>query len=170
MSLDSGKAIRIKRLSTKAILPTKGSRLVAGHEIYAINDFTIPAQGQVLAETGNAIGNASPQLWSQYSLTASQQIILTPCCMNPVPQLAQEILSTLTSPCTTSLLEAADISRNCTSPIGILEEQLYVNRTKILTSKHWAYPKYSHILKVTQFFQVQYHTTRPRKCFFSLIL
>ena len=29
---------------------------MAGHDIYAINDFTIPAQGQVPAETGIAIG------------------------------------------------------------------------------------------------------------------
>jgi len=29
---------------------------VAEHDIYAINEFTIPAQGQVLAETGIAIG------------------------------------------------------------------------------------------------------------------
>ena len=49
-------AIRIKRLSAKATLLTKGSRLAAGHDIYAINEFTIPAQGQVLAETGIAIG------------------------------------------------------------------------------------------------------------------
>ena len=48
--------IRIKRLSSKAILPTKGSRLAAGHDMYAIGEFTIPAQGQVLAETGLAIG------------------------------------------------------------------------------------------------------------------
>ena len=49
-------AMRIKRLSDKATLPTKGSRLAAGHHIYAIDEFTIPAQGQVLAETGIAIG------------------------------------------------------------------------------------------------------------------
>ena len=49
-------AIKIKRLSDKATLPTKGSRLAAGHDIYAIDKFTIPAQGQVLAETGIAIG------------------------------------------------------------------------------------------------------------------
>jgi len=48
--------IRVKRLSSKAILPTKGSRLAAGHDIYAIGEFTIPAQGQVLVETGVAIG------------------------------------------------------------------------------------------------------------------
>jgi len=48
--------VRVKRLSNNAILPTKGSRVVAGHDIYAISEFTIPAQGQVLAETGIAIG------------------------------------------------------------------------------------------------------------------
>ena len=49
-------AIRIKRRSAKAKLPTKGSRLVAGHDIHTINEFTLPAQGQVLAETGIAMG------------------------------------------------------------------------------------------------------------------
>ena len=48
--------IRVKRLSSQPKLPTKGSRLVAGHDIYAISEFTIPPQGQVLAETGIAIG------------------------------------------------------------------------------------------------------------------
>jgi len=48
--------IRVKRLSSKAILPTKGSRLAAGHYIYAIGEFSIPAHGQVLAETGIVIG------------------------------------------------------------------------------------------------------------------
>ena len=48
--------IRIKRLSANATLPTKGSWLAAGHDIYVINEFTIPVQGQVLAETGIAIG------------------------------------------------------------------------------------------------------------------
>jgi len=48
--------IRVKPLSSKATLPTKGSRLAAGHDSYSISGFTIPAQGQVLAETGIAIG------------------------------------------------------------------------------------------------------------------
>ena len=48
--------IRVKQLSSKAILPTKGSRLAAGHNIYAISEFTIPAQRRVLAETGIALG------------------------------------------------------------------------------------------------------------------
>ena len=50
------KGFRIKRLSPKATIPTKGSRLAAGHDLYAINVFIIPSQGQVLAETGIAIG------------------------------------------------------------------------------------------------------------------
>ena len=49
------RAIRIKRLLSKGTLPTKGSRLAAGNDIYTINEFTIPAQGQVLAETGITI-------------------------------------------------------------------------------------------------------------------
>jgi len=49
------KGVRVKRLSNKAIQPTKGSRLVAGHDIYPISEFTIPAHGQVLVETGIAI-------------------------------------------------------------------------------------------------------------------
>src|ERR1700712_2097282 len=48
--------IRIKRLSAKATIPTKGSRLAAGHDLYGIHEFTILAQGQVLAETRIAIG------------------------------------------------------------------------------------------------------------------
>ena len=47
--------IRIKRLSPKATIPTKGSRFAAGHDLYAINEFVIPLQGQVLAETGIVI-------------------------------------------------------------------------------------------------------------------
>jgi len=47
--------IRVKQLSSKARLPTKGSRLGAGHDIYAISEFTIPAQEQVLTETVIAI-------------------------------------------------------------------------------------------------------------------
>ena len=43
-------------MSPKATIPTKGSRLAAGHDLYAINKFIIPSQGQVLAETGIAIG------------------------------------------------------------------------------------------------------------------
>ena len=50
------KGIRIKRFSRKATISTKGSRLAAGHDLYAINEFVIPSQGQVLAETRIASG------------------------------------------------------------------------------------------------------------------
>ena len=50
--------IIVKRLSNKAILPTKGARIARGDDIYAISEFTISAPGQVLADTGIAIGLA----------------------------------------------------------------------------------------------------------------
>jgi len=37
-------------------MPTKGSRLAAGHDIYAIEEIQIPARGQKLVETGIAVG------------------------------------------------------------------------------------------------------------------
>ena len=46
----------IKRLSQQSIIPTKGSRMAAGHEIYALKNGTIPAQKQMLVETGITIG------------------------------------------------------------------------------------------------------------------
>jgi len=36
-------------------MPTKGSRIAAGHDIYALKDGTIPAQRQMLVDTGIAI-------------------------------------------------------------------------------------------------------------------
>src|SRR5207237_7396642 len=39
-----------------AILPTKGSRMAAGHDLYALNDIPIPSKGQALVETSIAIG------------------------------------------------------------------------------------------------------------------
>ena len=48
--------LRIKRLSQQAIIPTKGSRMAAGHDIYGLKNGTIPAQRQMLVETGIAIG------------------------------------------------------------------------------------------------------------------
>ena len=38
------------------IIPTKGSRMAAGHDIYALEDGTIPAQRQMLVDTRIAIG------------------------------------------------------------------------------------------------------------------
>ena len=48
--------LRIKGLSQQAIIPTKGSRMAAGHDIHALKKGTIPAQRQLLVETGIAIG------------------------------------------------------------------------------------------------------------------
>jgi len=39
--------LRVKRVQQNAIIPTKGSRMAAGHEIYALKDGTIPAQRQM---------------------------------------------------------------------------------------------------------------------------
>jgi len=48
--------LRVKRLQQDATIPTTGSRMAAGHEIYALKDDTIPAQRQSLVDTGIAIG------------------------------------------------------------------------------------------------------------------
>ena len=37
-------------------MPTKGSRMVAGHDIYALEAGSIPAKGQTLVGTGIVIG------------------------------------------------------------------------------------------------------------------
>ena len=37
-------------------MPTKGSRIAAGHDLYATENIHIPVRGQVLVETGLAIG------------------------------------------------------------------------------------------------------------------
>jgi len=44
------------KLTDKAIIPTKGSRFAAGHDIYALTDSLVPAKGQTMVETGIAIG------------------------------------------------------------------------------------------------------------------
>jgi len=49
-------SLRIMKLSDKAIIPTKGSRFAASHDIYALTDGLVPANGQTMVETGIAIG------------------------------------------------------------------------------------------------------------------
>jgi len=49
-------SVRIMKLSHKAIVPTKGSRFAASHEIYALTDGVVSAKGQTMVETGIAIG------------------------------------------------------------------------------------------------------------------
>ena len=48
--------LRIMKLSDKAIIPTRGSRFAAGHDIYALTDSLVPAKGQRMVKTGIAIG------------------------------------------------------------------------------------------------------------------
>ena len=49
-------SLRIMRLSDKAIIPTKGSRFPAGHDIFALTDGLVAAKGQTMVKTGIAIG------------------------------------------------------------------------------------------------------------------
>jgi len=49
-------SLRIIKLSDKPIVPTKGSRFAAGHDIYAVTDGLVPAKGQRMIEAGIAIG------------------------------------------------------------------------------------------------------------------
>ena len=47
--------LSFKRLDPKAVLPTRGSSLAAGLDIYAIESLTIQPGGRVLARTGLAV-------------------------------------------------------------------------------------------------------------------
>jgi len=49
-------SLRIMKPSDKAIIPTKGSRFAAGHDIYALTDGLVPRKGQPMVETRIAIG------------------------------------------------------------------------------------------------------------------
>ena len=51
-----GNRLRIKRLAKDAKLPTIGSRMAAGNDIYALEEGLIPAKGQTLVGTGIAMG------------------------------------------------------------------------------------------------------------------
>jgi len=46
------KSILVKKIHKDAKIPTKGTRRAAGHELYAIEDKTIPAKGQQVVTTG----------------------------------------------------------------------------------------------------------------------
>jgi len=47
--------LRVKRLQQNTTVPTKGSRMAAGHDIYALKNGTIPAQRQMLVDTAFVI-------------------------------------------------------------------------------------------------------------------
>jgi len=49
-------AIQVMQRAAKATLPSRGSGFSAGHDLYALEDVLIPAQGQKLIGTGIAIG------------------------------------------------------------------------------------------------------------------
>jgi len=49
-------SLPIIKISDKAIIPTKGSRFAAGHDIYALTNGLVPAKGQTMVETRIAIG------------------------------------------------------------------------------------------------------------------
>ena len=52
-----GKAVVVvKKLKPEARIPTKGSKKAAGHDLYSMEEVTVPARGQVLIGTGIAIG------------------------------------------------------------------------------------------------------------------
>ena len=47
--------VRIQRLIEDARIPTRGSKLAAGHDLYSIKTLTIPAHSRSLIKTGLAI-------------------------------------------------------------------------------------------------------------------
>jgi len=52
----NNKPAQNKKTATSAIIPTNRSRIRAGHDVYALKDGIIPAQKQMLIDTGIAIG------------------------------------------------------------------------------------------------------------------
>ena len=50
--LEKEMRIQIQRLDEKARIPTKGSKLAAGHDLYSIKDILIPANSRVLVKVG----------------------------------------------------------------------------------------------------------------------
>jgi len=56
MLVQRATAIQVMKMAVKATLPSRGSRFSAGHNLYALEDVLIPAQGQQLIGTGIAIG------------------------------------------------------------------------------------------------------------------
>ena len=49
-------SLRIKLLRSKAKMPAKGSRMAAGHDLYAMEEVLIPAKSQTLVDTGLVVG------------------------------------------------------------------------------------------------------------------
>eukprot|EP00093_Oithona_nana_P006987 06987.XXX_116498_117091_1 [CDS] Oithona nana genome sequencing. len=47
--------MQVCKLSEHALVPTKGSKLAAGYDLYSAYDYVIPAQGKVIAKTDISI-------------------------------------------------------------------------------------------------------------------
>jgi dUTP pyrophosphatase len=62
-------ALQVKKLSDKGRVPTRGSALAAGYDIYAAKDTTVPARGKVLVDTDIAI--AVPEGTCKYRLASA---------------------------------------------------------------------------------------------------
>ena len=45
------RSLQVKRHSTNAVLPTRGSPRAAGYDLYSAERKTVPAQGQALVDT-----------------------------------------------------------------------------------------------------------------------
>merc|ERR1712010_109063 len=43
--------MQVAKLSDKAIIPTKGSKLAAGYDLYSAYDYVVPAGGKIMAKT-----------------------------------------------------------------------------------------------------------------------
>ncbi|KAI1006592.1 hypothetical protein K3495_g1627 [Podosphaera aphanis] len=48
--------LRVKKISDKARLPTRGSALAAGYDLYAVRETRVPARGKALVQTDLVIG------------------------------------------------------------------------------------------------------------------
>merc|ERR1711992_103678 len=55
MSEEVVEVMQVAKLSDKAMVPTKGSKLAAGYDLYSAYDYVIPAQGKVIAKTDISI-------------------------------------------------------------------------------------------------------------------
>jgi len=56
MLVQQATAIQVMKMAAKATLPSRGSRLSAGHDSYTLEEVLIPARGQKLVRTGIVIG------------------------------------------------------------------------------------------------------------------
>jgi dUTP pyrophosphatase len=48
---DEVEVMQVAKLTDKAIIPTKGSKLAAGYDLYSAYDYVVPAGGKIMAKT-----------------------------------------------------------------------------------------------------------------------